>query len=415
MDLSKSRLNKLLNSPAAGLLENINKELVDMWSNFDDFCKNHDSIYGIFSEMNLKAAQNSLFIINSDNETYRLREELLKNQISNYQDHIKFGNLSFLLGDLFSALLGYSFCLSNLDNESAFQKYLIAVCFTHFHMFDKALNLLETITNHLPVEVQHDALIRIALCHRYQKRYRSSLELFLRLSTVVTGRGKLSMAIEVAESYLLLGKYEEGIKFLQKYENEKTVDIIIELCYLMYLTEDISNCDSALAIALTSHYYPISASLQYVSIRLMWKRNHIFEALQSIKNSLEKNPKHAEIWCTLGLIYANNGQLNEAYNAFQKAIIFRPTMVEAWANVGALLELTKAPQDAIKLYEKAIKVTKAEIYFRSRINDLENGNKRIPMFVELNDIDYFVTPGKEIDMEFLQRAPAIPAHLFDNI
>lgn len=267
----------------------------------------------------------------------------------------------------------------------------------------------------MPAEIQFDALFRTSICLRNVKRYKSSLELFLKLASISSGASKITLAIEVAESYLLLGEYEEAVNYLSQFDNDLSADLITEQCYIMLLSDNMEICEKAIQIGFSSSFTSLSSSLQYVLIRLLCKANRLIDALQCIKMLLHKRPQYAEVWFTLGLIYTFGAQYDEALHAFQKSILFKPNLIEAWANIGTIFEMKPEKGDAMQLYKKAMDVTKAQVYFRQKLELLESSIESKPVFVELNDTDYFITSGKEQEIEYLKKVPVIPQNLLTLI
>ncbi|EAX96915.1 hypothetical protein TVAG_272430 [Trichomonas vaginalis G3] len=100
---------------------------------------------------------------------------------------------------------------------------------------------------------------------------------------------------------------------------------------------------------------------------------------------------------------------------FRNQFYLNRNLIEAWANIGTIFELKPEKGDAMQLYKKAMDVTKAQVYFRQKLELLESSIESKPVFVELNDTDYFITPGKEQEIEYLKKVPVIPQNLLTLI
>ena len=401
------------------LLMQLNNSISSSWKAFSEVCQDSDSSFSASAKKFLKNSNNYLFNSGTNDIIYKERQELLDIGISDFEDELYFGNLSVYLGDFTSAALGYDNAINQLmqpnnEHENAnidyVQRYLISICLSHFHLYDKFLTIFPNdFSNELPITVLPDALFRLAIVLSKTKRYSASIKVLKNLFNMTQHRiSKDKIALQLSECYLQLGMYTDGIKLLEPFATNDSLDIATQLCFLMLLTDDTYYADNAMRIASCFPLLSQSFSLQYVTLRLMWKRNAIKDAISLVSNILYMNPKHSPTWCTLGLIYTCNGQLNDALKAFGMAINHNTNMIEAWANFGAILELNPALGDPIAFYKQGIMKTSFDTYFRIRIDILQKNIERKPTMSEPNDREYFQTPAFEQAEMFLLSEPKIP-------
>lgn len=75
---------------------------------------------------------------------------------------------------------------------------------------------------------------------------------------------------------------------------------------------------------------PGDDDLRYVLARALWRRGRLGEAERLLRAVVEEDPGHARAWSNLGRVWLARGRGDEeAYEAFRRAIVEDPTIVEA--------------------------------------------------------------------------------------
>ena len=80
------------------------------------------------------------------------------------------------------------------------------------------------------------------------------------------------------------------------------------------------------------------------------------------------SPKSAEAIDSVGVCLLKQGRVSEAQVQFRRAIDLNETFVTAWNNLGATLDAQSKYQDAIKIYEKILKMKGQKENLRALIN-----------------------------------------------
>ena len=423
-DITKTKMsevNRLVSflsgdSMAKELASALNSSCVSAWSEISDICQKTDSQFLVESKINHERASFSFLNETMINEATKERAKIKEEGLENEENLISFGNLSVFLGDFLAASLAFSDVLkkSNFSDFSSFQKYLFSVVFSYYNIYDKTLQLLEHDYKLLPAEIYPDAATRFGLALRFEKRLNASLSVLTQVydmqQTIISQN---FLALQISETYLQLGKYVEGIRVLERFQNSLSLDSVIQYCFLMLLTDDEVCADNAIRLASNFPYLSQSIPLQYLTVRLMWKRNTIKDAIPLMSSIISNGTTDCKAWCTLGMIYTSNGQIEDAIKAFGMAVNCNPNMIEAWANIGALLELDHNLGDALEFYKKAQKKTNSPLFFQTRIDLLEKGIEHRPTMIEPNDKDYFDSPGKIQAKKFMSDTPKIPFELIN--
>ena len=403
-------------SRAKELASVLNSTCTSTWFEISEICEKAGSQFLAESKANLE--RESIFILNEQtaNDAAKERAKIQEEGLENEEKLINFGNLSVFLGDFFSASLAYNNILkeSNFLNFSVFQKYLFSIVFSYYGIYDKLIQLLETDYKLLPAEIYPDAATRLGLALRFEKRINASLSILTQLyDTQQTVISPNFLALQISETYIQLGKYAEGVKILERFQNSLSLDSVIQYCFLMLLTDEEVCADTAIRLASNYPYLSQSTQLQYITARLMWKRNAVKDAIPLITSIISNGAADCNTWCTLGMIYTGNGQVEDAIKAFGMAINCNPNLIEAWANIGALLELDNNFGDALEFYKGAQKKTNDIPFFQTRIDLLEKGIVHKPTMIEPNDKEYFESPGKIQAKKFMASTPDIPYELIN--
>jgi len=80
------------------------------------------------------------------------------------------------------------------------------------------------------------------------------------------------------------------------------------------------------------------------------------EAVQAYDKAIQLNPDYAEAYCNRGNTLKDLGRLDEALQNYDKVIQLKPDFAEAYCNLGAVLKELGRLSDAVKSLERAIQL-----------------------------------------------------------
>lgn len=90
-----------------------------------------------------------------------------------------------------------------------------------------------------------------------------------------------------------------------------------------------------------------------------WEHDYVEEAIIAYNKAIEINPDYDIAYNNLGVIYLDGiGNVKEALRLFNKAIELNPNYVLAYFNAGRASEVHMNTNDAIKYYQKALKINR---------------------------------------------------------
>jgi cytochrome c-type biogenesis protein CcmH/NrfG len=79
-------------------------------------------------------------------------------------------------------------------------------------------------------------------------------------------------------------------------------------------------------------------------------------AIAALEQNVKTNPANPELWVHLGLAYRNNGDIDKAQNAFQRALSMDPRNSNAMFMLGLLYEKKGQKQEALTLWKQFLNV-----------------------------------------------------------
>ena len=77
------------------------------------------------------------------------------------------------------------------------------------------------------------------------------------------------------------------------------------------------------------------------------------EKIEELKEELRQDPDNPKSWLRLGNLYANNGQIPLAVDAFRHYLTLKPSDVKVWRRLGNFLERSGDVEGAAKAFKKA--------------------------------------------------------------
>ena len=80
------------------------------------------------------------------------------------------------------------------------------------------------------------------------------------------------------------------------------------------------------------------------------------DAIEAYKKALSIKPDYAEAYNNMGVTLQEQGKLKEAINAYKKAISIKPDYAEAYNNMGNAFKLQGKLDDAIEAYNRALSI-----------------------------------------------------------
>jgi predicted O-linked N-acetylglucosamine transferase (SPINDLY family) len=101
---------------------------------------------------------------------------------------------------------------------------------------------------------------------------------------------------------------------------------------------------------------PKNAYANYILGAVLINKNHLKEAIRTLKKGLKSEPKNIGIHNLLGAAYQKNGDNREAILSFRACIKYEPNFYSAYNNLGVIYKSQGQYKDAILAYKQAVKI-----------------------------------------------------------
>jgi glucose repression mediator protein len=113
-------------------------------------------------------------------------------------------------------------------------------------------------------------------------------------------------------------------------------------------------------------------------------------------------------WCDLGVLYFRNEQLPDSILAFQRALYFKPEIVEGWLNLGFVFEYQGDLRAALAIYQTAIQNCRNHQVLKDRLALVAAGQRTATTLVEIDEARCFVQVADKVAFELISTVPDIP-------
>ena len=90
---------------------------------------------------------------------------------------------------------------------------------------------------------------------------------------------------------------------------------------------------------------------------LCYRHGDVIKALEYWNKALQINPKQANVYKSMALLYMKKGQFDEAVEQFRKALEIQPELADVYVNIGHSLMMSGRPNEAIEALQKEIQIS----------------------------------------------------------
>jgi tetratricopeptide (TPR) repeat protein len=90
---------------------------------------------------------------------------------------------------------------------------------------------------------------------------------------------------------------------------------------------------------------------------LCYRHGDVIKALEYWNKALQINPKQANVYKSIGLLYMKKGQFDDAVEQFRKALEIQPGLPNVYVNIGHSLMMSGRPKEAIEALQKEIQIS----------------------------------------------------------
>jgi tetratricopeptide (TPR) repeat protein len=344
-----------------------------------------------------------------------IRDEMLKSGLESDADLLRFGNLSLLLYDFYTAIGCYSSVVTPHSELPPGQQYLIALVLIHFQSWPTVASLLEPIAQHLVPPYNCDAYFRLGICYKRMGLLEQARRAFqAALLHPPTWIPQTDIIVELSHLDFLKGDISGALTLLDGV-SVFTPAVLQQQAFLCLCSDNVGKMESGVIFLTESKATEFSADLLYLRARLLYKLGKLHDAFEVLNSALLLNDKSPLIWCALGNIYVRHSQLQEAVGCYFRAIGCDDSMMEAWLNFAACLEIDPVIGEANKQLLAKLHDSPVKPDLTRRRSDVRNLNPTIPTIVEPNDRDRVPSAAALIDELIMNEVPVFVDGMLDDL
>ncbi|KAK6618017.1 hypothetical protein RUM44_002459 [Polyplax serrata] len=208
--------------------------------------------------------------------------------------------------------------------------------------------------------------LRLGLMFKVQNDWESSLK-HLQLSLIDSSPSsfsKVEIKFHIAHLFEVQGKYKTAKDSYENLLKEKDLpnhlkaDICRQLGWMFHCVESLGEKVYRENQAIDSlkksiEADPKSGQSLYLLGRCYASIGKVHDAFIAYRNSVEKSEGNADTWCSIGVLYQQQNQPMDALQAYICAVQLDKSHTAAWTNLGILYESCNQPRDAHACYVNA--------------------------------------------------------------
>jgi tetratricopeptide (TPR) repeat protein len=103
--------------------------------------------------------------------------------------------------------------------------------------------------------------------------------------------------------------------------------------------------------------FPDSEESLVVMGNLCYRHGDVIKALEYWNKALQINPKQANVYKSIALLYMKKGQFDDAVTQFRRALEIQPQLPDVYVNIGHSLMMSGQPEEAIEALQKEIQIS----------------------------------------------------------
>ena len=152
--------------------------------------------------------------------------------------------------------------------------------------------------------------------------------------------------------------------------------------------------------------------LHYLLGRLYLKQQNFPESQNELQKAIFKNPNSYVYWTSIGILYAQAQQPNDAFECLVKASTLAQDRADVWRNMGALYEQCQQREEALLSYQRAFSYDPDNEVVARRKEELTKGEAVTPPpdfvhpKIEISEIPFSIHKEKPKDVKKLPEVEA---------
>ena len=339
------------------------------------------------------------------------------------------GKCYLCLSDFTNAYSSFGHVLRLINSQQNFDDiyfwYSIACVYQHFGYNQDALKFFQTLQSILensqkttPFPLISDFYLRLGLLQRSLGNYKESIEAFEHIkktkAQLPPSLTNDDIAFHIGFTALLSPETEnraitEFRNLLNKYPNN--LKLIQQYTWAISFKSDENLLKEAKQLIDNHPEFKDDPLISFITARIQLKSNDIEAAYAKFSACISDWAESSVFWCSLGVLYMKHEQKQDALLAFQRAILLKPEMDEAWLNLGMVFEIWDSSQNAVKIYEAGKQYCPKSQKLQDRLTRLSQGQRPPMQRMEIEEVGFskfFTQVGDAYSENITRTPPAIP-------
>ena len=339
------------------------------------------------------------------------------------------GKCYLCLSDFTNAYSSFGHVLRLINSQQNFDDiyfwYSIACVYQHFGYNQDALKFFQTLQSILensqkttPFPLISDFYLRLGLLQRSLGNYKESIDA---LEYIKKTKSQLPPALtddDIAFHIAFTGLYSQKTEtkaftelrnLINKYP--KNLKLIQQFTWAISFKTDEALLKEAKQLIDSHQEFKDDPLLNFITARILLKTNDIEAAYAKFSACISDWAESPVFWCSLGVLYMKHEQKQDALLAFQRAILLKPEMDEAWLNLGMVFEIWDNSQNAVKIYEAGKQNCPQSRKLQERLTRLSQGQRNPVQRLEIEEVGFskfFTQIGDAYSENITRTPPSIP-------
>ncbi|OHT03757.1 hypothetical protein TRFO_06604 [Tritrichomonas foetus] len=255
-------------------------------------------------------------------------------------------------------------------NDEIYYNYFSGVILAHFKYHDQANECFQHIEEKYNANCHNavfceffntdflsDLYFRYGISLRNEKKYDKSIDCFRKILENPPNSLLLEdIKFQLAFTYQCSHNYEDAeTVYHDIFENNReNIHIILQYAWFLFISK--RNINLAIKILQDSlDSFSDVSKLLFLLGKIMLSKNDTKSAYTYYKKCISYWSDEPSLWYNFGILYYINQQMQDSVVAFQRALYLSCDLVEAWLNLGTILEDLEEKEDAKKIYITGIK------------------------------------------------------------
>lgn len=298
-------------------------------------------------------------------------------------DHVdvlsEMGNCFLMMDNLEQSHHSYQQSLykAKLENRTEFSAktwYGIGILYERFGNYDGAEECFRSVLQNDKNFVKRNELFfRLYLILRIKKQYDSAIEALKFIQdTPPKPLKKADILFHIGYVHESKKDFKNAKKYYEEaFNTDKKYFLSLRQIGYLYYRDDCKVYNEREVgidyLKRASTIEPHDGMTWYLLGRSFMKMEKFEEAFKAYRQSVFRDQKNPNYWCSIGVLYFKINQQQDALDAYSKAIKLNDQLYQVWYNLGTLYESCGQEEDAIDAFRKSSDINPKDLNVKTKL------------------------------------------------